>query len=292
MKKKIQSLIIIVFSILVFFNIKSTSNLIKETCILWFNKIIPTIPISYFLGNIILNSNQILYFPFKIINKITKFENFNSFTIFIVSIIVGNPTSTILISNSVNDNLISIDEGNKLLTFSSFISIFFIFFVFEFKYSLLLFISQVLASLVILFYINREKNNINYKEEKIDNFANITILIQNLPYVLLNILSTMIFTTIIKSIFKIKNKILLTILSFLEITTGINYILSTYTGLKLIIISSLLLSFHGIAILLQSLINIKIRMLYFKRYLKYRIIHALLASIFSILIYLFFIFII
>lgn len=291
MKKKIQSLIIIVFSILVFLNIKSTSTLIKETCILWFNKIIPTIPISYFLGNIILNSNQILYFPFKIINRITKFENFHSFTIFIVSIIVGNPTSTILISNSVKDNLISIDEGNKLLTFSSFISIFFIFFVFEFKYSLLLFISQVLASLIILFYINRG-NNINYKEEKIDNFTNLTILIQNLPYVLLNILSTMIFTTIIKSIFNTKNKILLTILSFLEITTGINYILSNYTGLKLIIISSLLLSFHGIAILLQSLINIKIRMLYFKRYLKYRIIHALLASIFSILIYLIFIFII
>lgn len=289
-KNYILAFISTILTILIFLNIKYTSNVLLEVYILWYKNILPTIPVSYFLGNILYYNNIFTSLLYKVIKKFLSFESKISFNLFLISFIVGNPSSTILITNAYNNNLISLNETTRLLRFSSFISIFFILFVFDKVYS----IPFILGSLTSSFILNKT-SKIDKDEKKI-NLENIDLfyLIKTLPSVLLTILSTMLICTIIKIPFNIifPNSIYLipTFLSFFEITSGITRITSLYSGVILIFFSSMLLSTHGIAILLQVILKLKEKMLTVKDYLKYRIINSLLATTFSILFYLLIIF--
>lgn len=289
-KNYILAFISTILTLLIFLNIKYTSNVLLEVYILWYKNILPTIPVSYFLGNILYYNNIFTSLLYKVIKKFLSFESKISFNLFLISFIVGNPSSTILITNAYNNNLISLNETTRLLRFSSFISIFFILFVFDKVYS----IPLILGSLTSSFILNKT-SKIDKDEKKI-NLENIDLfyLIKSLPSVLLTILSTMLICTIIKIPFNIifPNSIYLipTFLSFFEITSGITRITSLYTGVILIFFSSMLLSTHGIAILLQVILKLKEKMLNVKDYLKYRIINSLLATTFSILFYLLIIF--
>lgn len=289
-KNYILAFISTILTLLIFLNIKYTSNVLLEVYILWYKNILPTIPVSYFLGNILYYNNIFTSLLYKVIKKFLSFESKISFNLFLISFIVGNPSSTILITNAYNNNLISLNETTRLLRFSSFISIFFILFVFDKVYS----IPLILGSLTSSFILNKT-SKIDKDEKKI-NLENIDLfyLIKSLPSVLLTILSTMLICTIIKIPFNIifPNSIYLipTFLSFFEITSGITRITSLYSGVILIFFSSMLLSTHGIAILLQVILKLKEKMLNVKDYLKYRIINSLLATTFSILFYLLIIF--
>lgn len=286
--KKLISFFILLISLIIFINIKETNKNVVLTIILWYENILPTVPLSYFLGNLLYYYNNLLLLVYPFFKKFFSFENKNEFILFIISFIVGNPTSTILIIDAYENKGISLNSTKRLLKYSSFVSIFFILFVLPPSISFPLLIGQFLSS----FIINKINRSITTNEVISDYNISITKLIERLPVVLLNILSTMVFTTIIKTpiklIFPKSIYFIPTILAFLEITQGLNELFSLYSNIILLFFSSLLVSFHGIAIIIQITTLLKQKMLNIKSYLKYRLIHAFLATLFSILFYLFF----
>lgn len=289
-KKQFIPILSILLITLIYLNINYTTLVLKDVYTMWYEKILPTIPVSYFCGNILYQYNNIIKFFFPFIKRILSFENDNSFVLFIISFIVGNPTSTILILTAFEENKISSNETKRLLRFSSFISIFFILFMFEIKYSMPLILGCLFSSIVINNH-EKAKHSLNLTiVENIDIFC----LINKLPNILLNILSTMLICSFIEIPFNIlfSKSIFLypTLLSFLEITKGLNILTELYTGIILIFFSSILLSSHGLAILLQVIAKLKEKTLNIKDYIKYRIINSILSSLFSILFYLVFIF--
>lgn len=286
-KKALYSTSIFLFFIFLIIFPNYTKNKILEVSILWYDKIIPTIPVSYFFGNLLLSYNHIFLILYKPLNKFINFENFHSFCLFIISMIVGNPSSTIIIINAYEEKLITKNELIRLISFSSFVSIFFILFVFNTKYSLPLILGQYLASIIISY---------SKKAERIENYSvckvELTSLISKLPNVLLSIFSTMIFVTLIKIpiSFLMKDSLYFipTLLSIFEITTGINTLNNLYQSIPLIFFSSIILSFHGVAILLQVITLLKAKKLSINEYLKNRLIHSVFSSILSIMFFLFF----
>ena len=287
-KRFFPSLIFFLIFLLITLNIKAINQGVITTIILWYHNILPTIPVSYFLGNLLYFYNKIPLILYPILSKVFSFENKNSFLLFIISIIVGNPTSTYLITSTFEENLISSHEANRLLKFSSFISLFFILFVLEKAISIPLLLGQLLSS----FLINRLNKPIKTNNNTVSTNISLTTLINKLPVILLNILSTMILTTVltipIKLIFSDSLFFIPTFISFFEITSGINTLTSLYTNILLVFFSSLLISFQGVSITLQVISLLKEKKLNVQSYLKYRLIHAFLATTFSILFYLVF----
>lgn len=287
LKKHIVSFISIIISIIIFLNIKTTNIVIKETIILWYNVILPTIPVSYFLGNILFYFNNCFTTIYPLINKFIKFENKDSFVLYLISFIVGNPTSTILIINAKSQKTISTFEATRLLRSTSFVSLFYILFAFEPIYSISILLGQLVSSLIINKIYKPKASN----SKTIQQQQSIFSIIEQLPIVLLNILSTMILSSLIKIPINIvfQNSIYLipTILSFLELSSGINTLTNLYTNIPLIFFSSMLISLNGLAIILQVIINLKKKMLNIKDYLKHRLIHAFIATSFSIVFFLF-----
>ena len=285
-KNSIISIIIFILSIVVFFNIKQVNNDIYNTWCLWTNKIIPSIPVSYFLGNLLYYYNNIFKYLFPIFKRIFNFESQESFLLYVISFIIGNPTSTILITNAYEKGTISKNETIRLLRSSSFISIFFLLFVFSLKYSIPILIGQLLSSIII----NKSTKVKTKVSEENKGQINLFYIIEKLPVVLLNILATMILSSLCKAviyiIFPTSNYLIPTLLAYLEITSGIEIISNLYNGIFYLFFCSTLVSFHGFAILLQVFIYLKQKKLNIRDYLKYRLVHSFLSTIFSILLYL------
>lgn len=285
LKNIFLSFIVLFCFIVTILSYQTSKDIIISTSILWFDKIVPSIPISYFFGTLLINFDLFFYYLYRLINKITNFENYKSFTLFILSMIVGCPTNIHLIVKAYEENNISKYEATRLLKITSFMSLFFIILVFPFKYSIPLLIGQYLSSFIFSYILktNKEENT-----SIINNF-DILSIISDLPQILLNILSSMIIISIIKfpilKVFKNSNYICTTILSYFEITTGINSLVSLYDNYLLIFFSSILLSFNGLAILLQAYQICKKKRLDYLNYIKYRFIHSILATIISLLAY-------
>ena len=285
-KSSLISIIIFLFSIVIFFNIKIINNEIAYTWDLWVDKVIPSIPVSYFLGNLLYYYNNVIKMFFPFFKKIFNFESHESFLLFIISIIIGNPTSTILITNAYEKGNISKIETTKLLRISSFVSIFFLFFVLQPVYSIPIILGQIISAFIINKKEKVEERLIPYHKDVL----NIFYIIEKLPVVLLNILATMILVSLCKTfislLFPNSHFFIPTILAYLEITSGIQILSNLYTGILFVFFGSTLISFHGFAILLQVFIFLKQKKLNIKDYLKYRLLNSFLSTIFSIVFYL------
>ena len=149
--KFIQKIFYILLSILFlwflynsFFYGKALKNNIFNTTITWFYYIVPSISISYTTAILLYNYPLISKLLYKPLHYIYHFENRKSCSIYLISIIVGNPCSIKLITEAVSNNEISITEGNRLLRFSSFVSTIFLFSIFEFNIAVTLFILEIL----------------------------------------------------------------------------------------------------------------------------------------------------
>ena len=212
--------------------------------------------------------SKLLYKP---LHYIYHFENSKSCSIYLISIIVGNPCSIKLITEAVSNNEISITEGNRLLRFSSFVSTIFLFSIFEFNIAVTLFILEILSSSIIAFFSPQKAQKLNQNKKKfVDVYFGI---INALPNLLLNILSTMcvciIFTT------NINNKYLSI---FTELTNGIMLLKNDLSVFNFILLNALI-STNGIAIILQSVLIIKTTSLSCTNYIKYRMISTLVSNL-------------
>ena len=254
----------------------------KNTIILWFNYCLPPISISYIISVFLSDFPFISKLLYPLLKPVFNFENEKSCSIYLISILVGNPTSSKLIIQAIDNKQISIDEGNRLLCFSSFISTIFLYSILNFNLFIIIFIIELLISIIISNVKTKNTKQYIIIENKnntiLDTYFNI---INNLPSLLLSILFSMIITNLFSSL--ITNTYLK---SLFELTIGIKILTYNINIINLIFIFILIFS-HGLAITLQIYWIIKKSNLSFNNFIKYRLLSIFLSLISLIIIYLF-----
>lgn len=254
----------------------------KNTIILWFNYCLPPISISYIISVFLSDFPFISKLLYPLLKPVFNFENEKSCSIYLISILVGNPTSSKLIIQAVDNKQISVDEGNRLLCFSSFISTIFLYSILNFNLFIIIFIIELLISIIISNVKTKNTKQYIIIESKnntiLDTYFNI---INNLPSLLLSILFSMIITNLFSSL--ITNTYLK---SLFELTIGIKILTYNINIINLIFIFILIFS-HGLAITLQIYWIIKKSNLSFNNFIKYRLLSIFLSLISLIIIYLF-----
>lgn len=240
-----------------------TKDLIYEILNLWLTKVLVALLPFYILSNLLLQYPIISNFLYPILNKIMRFENKKACSLFLISFITGNPTSSILVINSVTNKEISTQEGNRLLRCTVLSSPLFTISM-TVPYGWYVLLSAGITS--IIFYILGYKKTENTNSEKLPVNISIFDLADQTPTIMLEILSSM----VIIGLLKLPIEQLLTTLNIndllfvkysldlVELTTGLNNIqLYQVSPLIKVILSSFLLSFGGITIIIQIMNQIK-----------------------------------
>ena len=285
--QKIFYILIRLFFIFIFIyfliNKKYFYSSFKNTIIIWFNYCLAPISISYIISMFLFDFPLISKILYPLLKKIFHFENQKSCSIFLISIIVGNPTSSKLIMHAVNNNQISIEEGNRLLCFSSFVSSIFLYSILEFELFILILIIELVISFIIanIKVINNKQSIpvINKVNNILDTYFNI---INTLPTLLLSILCSMVITNLFSNL---TTNIYLE--SLFELTAGIKILLNNNISILNLIFLFILIFSHGLAIILQIYWIIKKSNLSFINFIKYRLLSIFLSLISLIIIYLF-----
>lgn len=296
MKKYIPKIFYFFISIffsyaLIFFllNFKDKKNTILSTTKMWLNMVLPSISLSYIISSYVYNYDILSHFFYKCFKNLFHFENSKSASLYLISILIGEPSSTVLIKEAINNNEITLREGNRLMRFTSFISPIFLISMLEKRYFLFIIIAELVTSIIIAnFSINTYQNEtIVHKKKFFDVYFNI---INNLPNILIGILICMYVINIFSSL--IPNYIKPLSIIF-EITNGLKNlkVYEKYGYLYNYLILSLV-TLTGVAIMLQIYWIIKKTDISFKNYLKYRIIALLigiiLTSIYNLFLFKFF----
>ena len=296
MKKYIPKIFYFFISIffsyaLIFFllNFKDEKNTILSTTKMWLNMVLPSISLSYIISSYVYNYDILSHFFYKCFKNLFHFENSKSASLYLISILIGEPSSTVLIKEAINNNEITLREGNRLMRFTSFISPIFLISMLEKRYFLFIIIAELVTSIIIAnFSINTYQNEtIVHKKKFFDVYFNI---INNLPNILIGILICMYVINIFSSL--IPNYIKPLSIIF-EITNGLKNlkVYEKYGYLYNYLILSLV-TLTGVSIMLQIYWIIKKTDISFKNYLKYRIIALLigiiLTSIYNLFLFKFF----
>ena len=270
-------------------NFKDEKNIILSTTKIWLNMVLPSISLSYIISSYVYNYDILSHFFYKCFKNLFHFENSKSASLYLISILIGEPSSTVLIKEAINNNEITLREGNRLMRFTSFISPLFLISMLEKRYFLFIIIGELVTSIIIAnFSINTYQNEtIVHKKKFFDVYFNI---INNLPNILIGILICMyvinIFSTLIPNYIKPLSIIF-------EITNGLKNlkVYEKYGYLYNYLLLSLV-TLTGVAIMLQIYWIIKKTDISFKNYLKYRIIALLigiiLTSIYNLFLFKFF----
>lgn len=232
---------------------------IKETLKIWFEKIVPSFIVMYFISTLLISFQaiDIIFIVFYPLRKLIKFETNNALKLFLISIFVGNPTSITNIIDFYENNYICRNDYIILLKTSSFVNPLFIFNILNNKSLFVLIYSiHILSNFIYAYYLTRNNNFVktDNKNIKIDFFTNLN----KLPLIVLMIGIYMVLATII--IFTLERLNVNSLyLSFIEISYGSNYIINLDTlniFIKLCLFVSLL-TFNGFCIHMQilSIIN-------------------------------------
>lgn len=287
--------IIITFSILI--NPEAFFLNIITTLKLWLYKVYPSIFTFYTISALLLNTNilnKFIYYT-RYIFKRLRFEDQKSLNIFILSIFIGNPSTSGLLVEQIDNNELSISSANNLLKYSSFQNpLFIIAFLFPYsiKYALFIIFVHIISNIIISIYQNKKNdytkiNNIDLKF----SLKQILNSINNVVYLLLLISSIMVFSSIIIfslttiiNFLNLNNIYISLLLSQLEITQGMNYILNLKLDKLIIyILVCFTVAFNGLSIHLQVYNIISKYNLKYKNFFFYRICQGVLSIILFIL---------
>ncbi|MDY4052323.1 MAG: hypothetical protein SOY80_03150 [Bacilli bacterium] len=295
--KKIKYFLIVSFLLftgVIFLIYKDVARVnIYNTLSLWLNNVLVALIPFYFLSNILINYPFISKIFYHLFNRIFRFENTTSCSLFLLSFITGNPTSSYLVISEVKNNTISIEEGNRLLRGTVLSSPLFTILMIP-KWGLFIYLVQILVS-SLLFLIFKRKNT----EENIHvyNKKDILKLIDDCPMVMLTILSSMIFVCMFKiplyklqNLFKLNSSVFITFLiDSMELTTGLNCIIgyNIEDTLK-VLLQTFFLSFGGLSIIVQILSELKKTNLSKTSLVLSRFIHGLISSLIMFFLMIFF----
>lgn len=274
------SFLIILMIIFNFIYVLEYQLIIKEITYLWFTLLLPSIMPMYVLTNFLIRMPNFFKFLYKVFNPFYHFESETSASIFILSFFTGNPSITLMITDSISHQLLSYHEGNRLMRCSSHFSFIFIKLVTK-EYFLIVFLALFLSSSIIFRFSKYENKKLNLVYNSSFSFFDVLNKIIDQGYlVLLKILYIMLivgfFSNFINFIFHFKNISFFT--AFFEVTTGINFFNHHLNNdfLRLLLIT-MLLSSNGLSVIIQT-INAMKDQLNRKNYLVFRFIHMLLSS--------------
>lgn len=295
--KSIIKIIIIGFIVLIVFDILinpgNVFNNILDSLKLWLFKVYPPIFLFYILSSLIINLNFIDN-KAKILSKLFHFKNFRSYSIFTMSLLIGNPATSALILENIHTENIDIEDGNHLLCISSFLNPLFIisFMSSKFlylKYSLLIIFIHIISNFIIGLVMFINKNNtilIKQKRKKENNIIkDFFDSIERANFLLLKICGIMIICNLCKhSLYSllfslnIKGVGINILLSLIEVASGLNDIVNLQLPQNLVLcLVAFLVSFGGLSIHLQVYSIISNSSLEFKKFFYFRIIQGLLS---------------
>ena len=267
--KKISLFLISIFYIIFFF---FYPNIIKQNmidvCLVFVFQVMPSILPIYLFSNILISCGILGKLSF-ILNKVFHFENEYSCSIYLLSILVGNPTTSILINQEINNYHISQNEGIRLTKFTCFVNPLFLLNTCK-HYFILLFLSMIITSIIIGYFSPNKKIN---KNDCIYQLS-INSVLHNIPSMMLNVLVIMILISILKSPLSLLSghPVITYLGDLLEISSGISHIISS-NNLFLI---CLLVYSNGLCMLLQTIqVSTFIKP---STFCLYRLLYLILAS--------------
>lgn len=285
--KKI-SFIFIIF--ILFYNIKYINDyqlIIKETTYLWFTVLIPSVMPMYVFSNLLLAIPNCFNVFYYLLNPLYRFENSTSTAIFLLSFLTSNPTTSIIIVNSLNQNLISNFEADRLMRSTSHFSFTFIYLIAGQNF-LFIFVPIFLASsLIYRFSYSNSKKRITSSYASDTSYQNVINKIIDDGYkVLLKILYIMLMIGLLTNFINhlLPYKVVRILSAFLEITVGSSYLKYAINNsfIKYFLIT-LLFSSNGLSIIFQTQ-NVLKNTLSIKNFLKFRFIHMMISAfIFTIM---------
>ena len=296
MKKYINILLILIFTILELFLLSNSKIIIinfKKTLNICLYNLMPTMFFSIFFSQILIKLNFYKYIPKFVINIIKDLFNINDdeVTVFILSIISGYPNNAKMLTN--NKNL------NNIIQYTNFVSPIFMIgtvgniYLKNIKLCILILVSQYISNIIIgILLRNRNTNNYNQSENNIDSFLNIYYTsLNNTIYLLATIIANILFfsiiLTIITNIIYLKEPFYSIFIGLIEFSSGILYVSKLnidifYKGLYILII----INFASFSIHMQ-IMNINNKIKYIK-YLIYRIFNVLISIIIYIILHILF----
>ena len=300
MNKKYINMLITILLLIIFFEIFDHSNIVFNSIInsskIWFYNIIPSIFPIYIMVDLLINYNilnLISYLFSPLMKYIFKMKK-ETAIIFLLSIISGFPSNSKYINSFLDNNIININEANKLLMFTHFSNPLFIInsiginFLHNKKIGILILISHYITNIIIGFinknyYVDYSNTGKIIENKKSSFITTLTYSIYNSIKILILLYGIITIFMIITSLINVNinlNPILNCIIcGILEITNGIYY--TSNLSIPLIYKACLItffLSFGGFCIHMQvlSILN-KYKINYFN-YLKTRIIHGIVST--------------
>ncbi len=278
--KKLGLFLISLFYLIYFL---SFPNLLKDTllttCLLFITTIMPSILPMYWISNILLINPLFtkLFFPF--LKRILPLENEIACTIYLLSILMGNPTTSLLINQNIEKQIITLEQGKKLMNITFFMNPLFIISVCPINLAISIIIGSIISSLIIGFFMKKLPHY--YSNNYNTSFYN---TLDNTPTILLNILIIMFFVSIIKIPFNNLNFPYNYLIDFLDISSGlINVVKYPTNNLLLLILLTILINTNGVCLFLQT-----IRVVNFIKpieLIKKRLISTLISLLITLFIY-------
>lgn len=293
--KNIFTIILLSIIIYILFRYNSILNTsVIDAVNLWITKVFPSLFIMFIINDIIINTNilkNITKFIDPIFNKIFNTTG-NSSEVFLLSIFSGTPSSAFIIKEMIDNNKITIESANKLISFTYFSNPLFLYNILNVSFNkyitFKIILIHYLSNLIIGLFFRKRKNQINncYKENTNSN-KNIFLLLPNsikksintLLMILGTITFYMIITNIIINIFSFSPIIDILIKGILEITQSLN-ILNTLKVTSIIkeIIALAIISFGGLSIHTQVISLINDTKISYKNFFIGRILHVLIST--------------
>lgn len=303
--KKYSNLIIVMITfiilILILFNKEIVSNTIITSFYIWFNTLVPSMLPMFILSDILINYNFISFIPDKITNIISKIFNISKEAVLVlfISLIAGFPSNGTAIKTSYDLKLISKEEASHLLLFTHFANPLFIlqtigiFYLKNNSFGIIILISHVLSAFLIGVILRNKnhptKNNYISKNNKSQSFttifsSSIKKSINTLLMVSGTVTSSLIISTLICHIFDLNVYLETFVKGTLEMTMG----LSSLSNLLIrdiykVVLSTAIISFGGLSIHLQ--VASVIDDIPYTNYLKGRLLHLVISSLTSFLIF-------
>ena len=278
MKNIIKNTLIIIILFLLYQRRLDLINGALSGLNIWKNNLFPSIFPILILSDYILSSNIISIISNlfgHLFNKLFKVSKYSSY-LFIMSFISGCPSNAKYIHDLYKQNIISLNEANKILSMTLLYNPLLILSITSYlklKDQIYLIVINLIANILIGLINRNIPCNINNTPIKYKEFNLIDSLISSINTLLL-ILSVIVLFMIINSIIPIKHPL---ITGLLEITSGI-HMLNNYNVLYQykIIFTAFLMSFGGFSILIQIKSIFKDTNINYSLYYKSRIIHLII----------------
>ena len=274
---------LLIFTFFLITRNKEVLETVSFSISIWKDNLFPTLFPFFVISNLLIQYGFV-----EIIGDLFKS---NCIYVLFISLFSGFPSGAINTVNLLNNNKITLEEANYLLTFTHYANpIFIIGFIgniLGIRIACIILISHVLSGLLIGL-IFKPKNSLSKKNIKISNTYNIPIGTAfnkaikdslNTIFMLLGIITIfLIFSCLINTYFNLSSEVSLMISGILEMTQGINKLL--YLDISLYfktIITTLFISFGGLSVHMQVLSIISLDKIKYKPFLIARIIHSILA---------------